>query len=499
MKTLQKLTTFILLLVSAVTFAQKENVFLERSFWKGDPNLETVKKHIKEGNDPTAFNTNAFDGVVYALLENANSDVVKHLLDQQGNPVDKRTHDSRIYLHWAAYAGNTEMVKTLLERGSSVTALDSHGNTPLTFAAGAGQLNPKVYELFIENGVDLVEEKNEEGANVLLLVAPFLENEEQLTYFTEKGLLLNSTDPQGNGIFNYAAKKGNIDFLKLLVKKGVDYKTLNNEGGNAFLFAAQGSRGYSNPLAVYTYLKTIGLEPNIVTKKGGSPLHRLAYNTTDPAILNFFLSAGADVNQKDMDKNTPFLNAASRNSLDMVKLLAERVSNFNGANVKGETALMLAVKGNSPEVTEFLLKKGSNAQAKDSSGNTLAYYLVESFNAKKIEEFEKKATMLQKNGVVFNEVQAEGNTLYHLAAKANDLSLLKKLSEYNIPVNAKNNEGLTALHLAAMKAKDDAMLKYLIALNADTTIKTDFEESVYDLASENELLTKNKTSLNFLK
>jgi ankyrin repeat protein len=50
-----------------------------------------------------------------------------------------------------------------------------------------------------------------------------------------------------------------------------------------------------------------------------------------------------------------------------------------------------------------------------------------------------------------------------------------------------------------MKAEDDQMIKYLISKGADTKIKTEFEETVYDLASENELLQKQKTLLHFLK
>jgi len=63
-------------------------------------------------------------------------------------------------------------------------------------------------------------------------------------------------------------------------------------------------------------LKSLGLDPNIVTKDGYTPLHRLAYSNGDPAIFELFLTAGADVNQKDAEGNTPFLNAASRNELD---------------------------------------------------------------------------------------------------------------------------------------------------------------------------------------
>ncbi|MDO1499576.1 ankyrin repeat domain-containing protein [Winogradskyella maritima] len=49
---------------------------------------------------------------------------------------------------------------------------------------------------------------------------------------------------------------------------------------------------------------------------------------------------------------------------------------------------------------------------------------------------------------------------------------MKKLDSFNIAINAKKNEGLTALHLAAMKAENDRMLKYLVSKGADTKITT---------------------------
>ena len=107
--------------------------------------------------------------------------------------------------------------------------------------------------------------------------------------------------------------------------------------------------------------------------------------------------------------------------------------------------------------------------------------------------------MLQEKNIQLNTIQAEGNTLFHLATKDNELGVLKRLEDFDIDINAKNEKGLTALHLAAMKAEDDQMMKYLISKGADTKINTDFEETVFDLASENELLQKQNTSLNFLK
>jgi len=499
MKMAKRLLLVALFLSTCCAVAQTDNVFLERSFWKSNPNLDIVKNKINEGNDPTALNSNAFDGVIYALLEKADDNVIKYLLSLEGNPADKKTHDSRIYLHWAAYAGKIGIVQHLLETGSSVTELDSHGYTPLAFAANAGQKNPELYSTFEKYGVDLTTEKNEHGANLLLLVAPSLENQYELNYFIDQGLALNSKDDKGNGIFNYAAKKGNISFLKMLIEKGVDYRSLNKDGANAFLFASQGGRGYSNPLSVYEYLKELGLDPNTVTHTGYTPLHRLAYNNTDPAIFELFLSAGADVNQKDADGNTPFLNAASRNQLEMVKLLSQDVTDFNIANEKGQTALMLAVENNGPEVVDYLLDQGADPLMTDKDGNSMAYYWTASFNSEKTDAFDKKRMLLKEKGLMFNKVQAGDNTLYHLAAKKNDLALAKQLESFDIDINAVNNEGLTALHLAAMKAEDHKLMKYLISQGADVKIKTSFDETVYDLANENELLQKQSTTLNFLR
>ncbi len=486
-------------LLSFSSIAQQKNIFHERSFWKSNPSLEIVKQKISEGNSATALNNNGFDATVYALIANTNNEVINYLLSLEGNPIDKRTHDSRIYLHWAAYAGGAENVNSLLQKGSSVTALDSRSNTPLTFAAASGLTNPEVYNLFIANGVRLADEKDPKGANVLLLAAPFLKDTEGLDYFIKQGIDLNSTDNEGNGIFNYASRRGNIDFLKLLISKGVEYNTLNENGGNAFLFAAQGTRGFENNYEIYEYLQKLGLNPNVVTTDGYTPMHRLAMANEDKAIFELFLAAGADVNQKDAEGNTPFLNAAYKNNLEIVALLSKDLKDFNATNNKGQTALMLATSGNKPKVVSFLLKNGSDASAKDASGNSLAYYLAESFNEKNNENFDGKLKLLQAEGLKLNTIQADGNTLYHYAANQNSMALLKRLSTFDIPINIVNNEGMTALHQAAMKADNTQMLKYLISLGANKKIKTDFEETVFDLASENEKLQKQNVELNFLK
>ncbi|MNR19199.1 Ankyrin repeats (3 copies) [compost metagenome] len=138
----------------------------------------------------------------------------------------------------------------------------------------------------------------------------------------------------------------------------------------------------------------------------------------------------------------------------------------------------------------------------DKDGNNLGVYLIQSYRSeasKGQDPFEAKVKLLQDKGLNLAAAQKDGSTLYHLAAVKNDLNLLKKLASLNIDVNAKNKDGMTALHKAAMISKNDEILKYLISIGAKKDIKTEFDESAYALAKENESLTKQNVSIEFLK
>jgi ankyrin repeat protein len=480
-------------------FAQESNVFHNRNFWKTNPSIQTIEKFIAEGNDITSLNKNAFDAVTWALIEKTDNSTIKYLLSKEGNDVNKLTHDGRTYIFWAAYKNNLEMMQYLIDKGAKTDIIDSHGYSVLNFAASTGQKDKELYEFLIKHGANPLLEKKQNGANALLLVAPFLDDLELINYFKSLGINEYSTDNSGNGLFNYAAKGGNILFLKQLIEKGYPYKDLNNHGGNAFLMASQGRRGHTNSIEVYQFLESVGLEPNVVGKEGKNPLHNLAYRIKDKELFRFFLNKNVDVNHQDKNGNTPFMNAARNNELDVLQLMQPFVADINLKNNKGQTALSFAFSRNNFEVVEYLLQHKADITVKDKTGNSLAYYLLDTYDSKETEEFEAKLNLLKSHNIPLNEVQSEGNTLLHFAVQKENLDLIKRIKDFNIEVDAKNDEGNTALHLAAMKAKDRSILEYLIEMGASKTIKTDFEESVYDLANENEILIEKNTDLEFLK
>jgi len=478
-------------------FAQ-ENLFLQRDFWKGDPSIEEVEAAIADGNDVTELNRYMFDAVSYAFIERVNNTTMKHLLSKKGNEVDKITHDGRTYIFWAAYRDNLEMMQWLVDQGAKANVEDAHGYSVLNFAAVTGQVNPKLYDFLLEHSAD-IKATNHSGANALLLVSSFAQDLDIIDYFVSKGLSLDSADEKGNGIFQYAAKGGKVSLLEQLIDKGAEYKTVNDEGENAFFMAAQGTRGAQNGKAVLEYLESLGLSPNLVNKNGQNLLHLVSSRNEDKAVFTYLMDKGLDINAQDVEGSTPLINASRGNALAVVQLLTEQIEDINGTDNKGRSALAMAVSRNEPEVVKFLLDNGADVSTTDKSGNTLAYYLLQTYKAKDPESFETKWALLSQAGLSIKDAQHDGNSVLHLAAKENNLALLRRLEESGVDINQKNDEGNTALHLAAMSTGNTEILKYLIAQGADVNLKTDFEETVYDLAKENELLQQQDIALDFLK
>jgi len=517
---MKKLLIAITTLISFSAQAQK-NSLLDQSFWQGHPEASLVKAEVEKGNSPSQLNSMSMDPVVIAINTQAPNATIKYLLDQPGNSPAKLTHDGRTYLHWAANRGNAEVMDYLLTKGAKVDVVDSHGSTPLLFAAGSAQQNTKVYDLLLAHGDNLKTNVNQDGANALLVAIAGDKDFALTNYFVSKGLDLNSVDANGNNAFSYAARSGNLEVIKAVLQKGV------KPNPNAILMAAQsgGRRGGPNAgagLPLYQYLETLNVKPTALSKTGENVLHYVVRKPNQGEIINYFISKGVDVNKADDEGNTVLMNAAATNrDTAIIGLLLPRTKLINQTNQKGESALAMAVRSNSPEVVAYLISKGADVKTADKKGNNLAYYLMESYRAQngmaaqgvgrpngqgerpasapRQDDFEAKLNLLKDKGLNVAAPQKNGNTLYHLAIAKNDISLLKRLEPLGIDINAKNTEGLTALHKAAMVAKDDNMMKYLLSIGAKKEATTNFKETAFDLASENETLTKGNVSVNFLK
>lgn len=498
------LTTGILLLVLTglpSEVAAQKNALLDRNYWKTQPAIQDIRQKIAEGNSPTELNTHHFDATVYAILENNPLETIRFLI-AQGNDLNKMTHDARTYLFWAAYTGNTQLMKYLVAEGARTDLTDQHGYTLLMFAAATGQENTEVYDYCIQLGADLATETDRSGRNALLACASAMKSFETLEYFLGKGLDIHSKDTDGNGVFHQAVKTGNEAFVKKLISEyGVDYRENKTTNENAILFASRrfSRSGEETPLSFYLYLESLGLDPAIVSVKGNTVLHNLALRSKNMELFQHFLQKGADPNAVDEEGNNPLILAAANNTQEVIGLLLKATKDVNHSNKEGYTALTQAIRQNSMEVAKFLYEQGSSITFRDGKGYDLGYHLVDAYRPGNLEEFRTKMAFLESHGYHPRDLQKDGSSLLHHAISKNDLDLVKELVTQGVPINQKDASGQTALHLAAMQSQDAAMLHYLVDAGADKSITTEFDESVYDLASQNEILSQNKVNLEFLK
>ncbi|MEM9528797.1 MAG: ankyrin repeat domain-containing protein, partial [Bacteroidota bacterium] len=207
-------------LISLSAQTQDENIFHDRSFWKAKPSVELIKQKIAEGHDPCQRNEFAFDAVSYGIIDSAPLESIAYLLGLEGNPVTKPTHGSITYLLWAAYKGNLPLMDLLLEKGSDIHMATSRGTNILAMAAIGGVEDLSVYDKILTGGVD-VHSTNSSGSNALLLLASAgVKDESVFQHLVKKGLAWDSRDEADNGLFNYAARGGNIPAMRMCVAKG---------------------------------------------------------------------------------------------------------------------------------------------------------------------------------------------------------------------------------------------------------------------------------------
>ncbi len=497
-----KKTFFTTLLLAAALFSKaQDNTLMSADFWKSSPNLNTVKAEIAKGNSPSQQNAGFFDPVVMAINNKAPNDVIIYLIEQEGNSISKKTHHSRTYLQWAAAQGNLELVNYLIAKGSDVNYTDSHGESVIAYAAMSNK-NIAVFDALFQAGVD-PKAKYENGANLIMYAIPSDTDLKITDYFISKGISLTDKDNYGRTVADYAAKLGNLTIIDQLINRGI------KPTDQALFFATQGSRQKQNGLDVFeTLITKYKLNPKVVNPDGANILHVIARRpNTD--LINYFIGQGVDLAQRDKSGNTILIVASAGTNIDFIKTLLANVNNINATNENGESALTKAIATGTAEITSFLIKNGADINIVDRNGNNLAYYWFNSFRpagatgrpgtTPQPDDFEEKLIVLKNAGVNIISPQQDGSTLLHLAVEKQNLDLINKAIQLGIDVNAQDEEGNTALHKAALTAKDDKVLRVLINAGINAELKTEFDETAFELANQNDFLKNNNVNIDFLK
>ena len=161
-------------------------------------------------------------------------------------------------MHFAAFLGDVDATKMLIEDNADVNAVDKYKYTALHWAADKGHVD--VAKVLIQNGVDV-----------------------------------NAVDESKQTALHFAAKKGHVDVVSILIQNGASINASDWTEWTALHLAAAGGH-----VDVVSVLLQNGASINAVDKDNKTPLHVAAENGNVASTLQL-LCFGAAIDDKALE------------------------------------------------------------------------------------------------------------------------------------------------------------------------------------------------------
>ncbi|XP_072160828.1 LOW QUALITY PROTEIN: uncharacterized protein [Bemisia tabaci] len=438
-------------------------------------NFHTAKILIEKGGNVSACNNEG-----YTPLHTARNIAIAKLLLENGAELKAVTKDGKTVVHTGAeadvislsqYTGVPEVVEFFLQKGIDVNVADDSGNTPL-HCCGTSD-NIQVAAVLLEKGANTkaLNKSNktpvecgrffDSGGGTFCrmfhaideIFTAIIDNEgiDRVRRFLREVKTINLTqDDSKLTPLHHAVKQNNKKMVQFLLQEKITQKNTSR----TFLGLPFKSKRTSRSCDLYTasILDKINVNPRC--KNNWTPLHYAAKGD-DPESVTLLLQCGAAYEAKTKEGKTP-LDLAECNSIREILTMADE---FFEAVKKGKKDL----------ISEILKKNYGIVNAVDSNGCSPLYFAVS--NA-----WKDITSLLLENGANVALVTNSGSTLLHLAAAKGDAELTdtifkhaKKNGSLNVFVNAEEEKGTTALHVAAQNSlvkMVKALLKHGATYNA---------------------------------
>lgn len=256
-------------------------------------------------------------------------------------------------------------IKVLLQAGADPCAGDPYGDTPLHYAAEAGQ--QECIKLLLDAGAD-PNAVNDSRSTPLHRAAG--KSAESTLLLLEAGADVHARNSGGETPLHKASSEGMWGSFEHLVKAGADLSAADNCGNTALFCSASGGSA-----ECVKYLLEHGADPNKANNYGDFAIFKAVQRSAECTKL--LLDHGADVNARDRFKQTPIFKALSEiKGTECLKLLLKYGADTCALDVDGRNALHWAAL-EAPNKVNILIKAGAAPDIADCEGNT-PFYLAAS-------------------------------------------------------------------------------------------------------------------------
>ncbi|CAN9469157.1 unnamed protein product [Alternaria alternata] len=457
---------------------------VRRAAWNG--HAKVVQALIDEGADISGSDGAPFGQCsLYVAARNGHVEVVKLVAMHDESRVTARDEHDNSVLDAAAWRGNANMVRLLLEKGappnaddgggpiSSACRIGAHaavrvllehgaqtetkgdgetwpplhmaidegawqcvqellrfksdanhecsGGTPLMVAVRAKRLD--IVQLLVEHGADVNKRHDEQTATALQTAVSQEGGRAMVEWLVDKGADVNLRTPESSPLFD-ACLEGDVDMVRLLLDKGAKVNDV---------------------CSLWT------------------PLHG-AYKSA--AVTRLLLEAGASVDEVVAgSERSPLFLAAEWGQTDVVAVLVEHHADvdlpYRPADVEtlsGFTPLLAALKAGHGDTARVLLEAGADTSIKPASGIHPVLYMDTTDLLRMVLEFQPDLGLADRDGDTALNAALERDTV--------QLADMKLLVHAGSNVDTTNTAGWTPLHKAIDKDKLD-IARFLLKRGAN--------------------------------
>ena len=383
--------------------------------------------------------------------------------------LNSRNRKGQTPLQCAVRAGNLEAARLLREAGAQDSAHDNKKESPLHQAALAG--NTKILKMLLDSPKkeELVKARNKKGETPLHCAAR--KSSQCVDLLLKAGAEVDAVDLGGETSLMRAACFDQIGSVRRLLASGASTKKVENREKTVLHIAAFG--GSSESIKLFL---TLGCLANCLDDQGNSPLHDAMASHDEPVCVSLLIEAGADKDVRNDSGITPTMKACYWGMTKSLKMLLSYDTDCTVADNGGRTAVHYAVEPYNVDCLKLLADKKAPLDCLDKFKRTPLFVAVEKKRGPCIDFLLNQGCEPNVHG------GDEGDTLVTLACRNEDFESLKKLYHAKADITLKDNKGNAPIHHTAYTGNDDCMA-FLLDKGVDVNVLGEEECSLLILAA----------------